>query len=134
MLQIKGAPVSYQEVKSYKSHFIHLFIRKAFEDTAEVGPGTGVSCPGLFKFPSRETKPLMWQVSPLLPSLPVTAHTIMKPETIHPPLETQTGQTDTSDTLGCRNYCIPASIPAAQSEEEAEELGWCADTALGSRA
>lgn len=85
MLQIKGAPVSYQEVKSYKSHFIHLFIRKAFEDTAEVGPGTGVSCPGLFKFPSREPKPLMWRVSPLLPSLPVTAHTITKPETIHPP-------------------------------------------------
>lgn len=40
MLQIKGAPVSYQEVNSYKSHFIRLFIRKAFEDTAEVGPGT----------------------------------------------------------------------------------------------
>lgn len=37
MAHIKGAPVSYQEVKSYKSHFISLFISKASEDTAEVG-------------------------------------------------------------------------------------------------
>lgn len=37
MAHIKGAPVSYQEVKNYKSHFISLFISKASEDTAEVG-------------------------------------------------------------------------------------------------
>lgn len=103
MAQIKGAPVSHQEVQSNKSHFISLFISTASEDTAEAGQ----DCSQLSQTPKvsqQGTKPTeMCGVSDLMPSLPC-------------PCETQNSPQETDWTKvplahpGTEEFCIPASI------------------------
>lgn len=64
-LQIKGAPVSHQEARSYKSHFICLHLLAKLLRTLLREGGLRSSCPTSLQFPSREPNPV-WS---LLPSL-----------------------------------------------------------------
>lgn len=64
-LQIKGAPVSHQEARSYKSHFICLHLLAKLLRTLLREGGLRSSCPTSLQFPSGEPNPV-WS---LLPSL-----------------------------------------------------------------
>lgn len=64
-LQIKGAPVSHQEARSYKSHFICLHLLAKLLRTLLREGWLRSSCPTSLQFPSGEPNPV-WS---LLPSL-----------------------------------------------------------------